>query len=259
VGKIQFEKYQGTGNDFVIVDNWDGSLDAYALPVSEICDRRFGVGADGLIVIQQHDDCDFEMIYFNADGSQSFCGNGSRCAVRFVHVKNRISDVTDFLSTDGMHKATVNGDQIALDMHDVEDWEIGLDHYITDTGSPHYMVYVDRLEGFPVVEQARQIRFNDRFSGPGINVNFLENHGDDLSIRTYERGVENETLSCGTGVTASAIMHHIRNGAFTGDKEIAVESRGGGLKVSFHFDGNKFTQIKLIGPAEKTFEGQIDI
>lgn len=259
MGQIHFEKYQGTGNDFVIIDNWSGDLDAYALPVSDICDRRFGVGADGLIVIQQHDEVDFEMIYFNADGSQSFCGNGSRCAVRFVQSKERISDETSFFSTDGMHRAKVQDDLIALEMHDVDDWEIGLDHYITDTGSPHYMVYVDQLDGFPVVEQARRVRFNERFSGSGINVNFLESHGDDLNIRTYERGVEDETLSCGTGVTASAIMHHIKSGAYSGDGEVAVHSRGGNLKVRFHFDGKKFTNIELIGPAEKTFTGNIDI
>ena len=255
---LQFYKYQGTGNDFVIIDNRSKLLNADMMDVSPICDRRFGVGADGLILIEHHDELDFNMIYFNSDGSRSFCGNGSRCAVSFAKKLGIIQEETRFLSTDGEHFARFEQDWIHLQMHNVSQVEMGEHFYILNTGSPHYIQFIDDVATFDVVDEAKKIRYNDRFSKAGINVNFVEAEGEVLKVRTYERGVENETLSCGTGVTAVALAHHLRVSGKKGEFLQKISTPGGKLSVRFQYDGiAEFNHIFLAGPAEEVFQGNI--
>ena len=253
--KITFDKYQGTGNDFVIIDNRDGAFDRNDLKtVSFLCDRKFGVGADGVILIEENPEYDFEMIYFNPDGSQSLCGNGSRCAVKFAESLGMISGTTEFLAIDGPHQATIHGDLVDLKMADVSEIEaIGEDSLI-NTGSPHYLRFVEKIDAIDPVESGREVRYSERFAGDGGNVNFLETISkNELNIRTYERGIENETLSCGTGCTAAAIAHGLRTGA----NDIKLNAQGGQLSVRFQREGDQFKEVFLKGPAEKVFSGQI--
>ncbi len=253
--KITFDKYQGTGNDFVMIDNRDGAFDRNDLKtVSFLCDRKFGVGADGVILIEEHADYDFEMVYFNPDGSQSLCGNGSRCAVKFAESLGMISASTEFLAIDGPHRATIQGDLVDLKMADVSEVEaIGEDSLI-DTGSPHYLRFVEQTDAIDLIESGREVRYSKRFADQGVNVNFLEPISEnELNIRTYERGVENETLSCGTGCTAAAIAHGLKTGA----NAIKLNAQGGQLSVRFERDGDQFKEVYLKGPAEKVFSGQI--
>ena len=257
--QIHFEKYQGTGNDFVMVDNRTKHLDAYSLPISAICDRKFGVGADGVILIEPHDTLDFNMIYFNPDGSQSFCGNGSRCAVAFAKSLGLINQNTTFLSTDGQHEASISEGLVALKMHDVNEVKNLGDAYELNTGSPHFIRFVKNVTQIDLIPEAQKVRYNSTYKSGGINVNFVEQLPNALKMRTYERGVEDETLSCGTGVTAAVLAHAHHNQVSGKNVNIEVHVEGGVLHVQFTRDGNKFTDIYLIGPAKKTFEGRIDI
>uniref|UniRef100_UPI004047538C diaminopimelate epimerase n=1 Tax=Roseivirga sp. TaxID=1964215 RepID=UPI004047538C len=252
---ISFHKYQGTGNDFVMIDNRDLGFDKSDLvAVSKLCDRRFGIGADGVILIESHDQFDFEMIYFNPDGSQSLCGNGSRCAVMFAKALGIIQNRTEFLAIDGPHRAFIEKDEVHLLMNDVANFEKIGDDYLINTGSPHYIKYVSALDSLNVIAEGRAIRYSDRFEKEGVNVNFIrEEATNGLAIRTYERGVESETLSCGTGCTAAALSL----GLLGADSPIELKTQGGNLKVSFDQHENKFTNIYLIGPAQKVFEGKI--
>ncbi len=258
--KIPFYKYQGTGNDFVIIDNRNLLLDRTTIDVPSICDRKFGVGADGLILIEDHETYDFEMIYFNADGTQSFCGNGSRCAVAFANKLGIINIETSFLSTDGEHTSAIANGLVQLQMHNVESVEIGENYFYLNTGSPHYVLFVEDVAKVKLIDVAHSIRYNNRFKDNGVNVNFVEidTENDCLKVRTYERGVEDETLSCGTGVTAVALANHIRNSNAKGSFTQNIITPGGKLKVQFDANGNNiFQQIKLIGPATEVFQGEI--
>jgi len=257
--EIRFEKYQGTGNDFIMIDNRHGKIDAYNLPITAMCDRKFGIGADGVIVIELHETVDFNMIYFNPDGSQSFCGNGSRCAVAFAKSLDLISSETTFLSTDGLHEASISNSIVALKMHDVSDVVTHGDAFELNTGSPHYIEFVDDVSTIEIVEQAQKIRYNDTYKDAGINVNFVEQEQSALKIRTYERGVENETLSCGTGVTAAVLANAFKEKKVGTKMSTQVHVEGGELKVEFTSTDNGFEDIYLIGPAKKTFEGTIEI
>ncbi len=256
--QLQFYKYQGTGNDFVVFDNRHHKLNLGILDIPAICDRRFGIGADGLIAIEDHDEADFNMVYFNSDGSQSFCGNGSRCAVVFAQHLGLIEGKTTFLSTDGIHEAEIltNGD-VKLKMHDVDGIKLLGMAYELNTGSPHYVTYHADLDSLDLLPAAKSIRYNDTYTSHGINVNFIHPESDGLHIRTYERGVEDETLSCGTGVTAAALVHHLHreqgNGSFVTD----VISKGGKLRVHFTFLRGSFTDIYLEGPAKFVFVGDL--
>ena len=254
---IQFHKYQGTGNDFVMIDNREGGFDKTDLSIiSKLCDRRFGIGADGVILIENSDEADFEMVYYNPDGSQSLCGNGSRCAVMFANFLGIIKSGTSFLAIDGLHKAKIVDGQVHLLMHDVLDYENIGEDFLIDTGSPHYIKYVPSTEKVDPVEEGRKVRYSERFAQNGVNVNFLEVLGDDtLNIRTYERGVEAETYSCGTGCTAAALSLNLK----TGVEEVSLKAIGGDLKVSFTKQGNTFKNIYLIGPAEAVYAGQISL
>lgn len=254
---IQFHKYQGTGNDFVMIDNRSGGFDKVDLKtIAALCDRRFGIGADGVILIENVDDADFEMVYFNPDGSQSLCGNGSRCAVMFANHLGLIQNETTFKAIDGIHKAQISKDQVHLLMHDVADYEtIGSD-FLIDTGSPHYIKYVESTDAIDPVVEGRKIRYADRFAAEGVNVNFIERINDDeLKIRTYERGVEGETYSCGTGCTAAALSLGLKSEI----DQVSLKAIGGDLKVSFTKEDNTFRNIYLIGPAAAVFSGQITI
>lgn len=254
---ISFYKYQGTGNDFVMVDNRKLNFPAEDEElVKHLCDRRKGVGADGLILLQDHPDYDFEMVYYNADGRVgSMCGNGARCTVRFARQLGVIEDVACFLAADGEHQASVERDLIQLKMNDVKSIEqIGLDYYL-NTGSPHYVRFVDDAEQLDVFEEGRAVRYNERFSEVGTNVNFVQRLSEnEIFVRTYERGVEDETLSCGTGVTACALVAKL-NGM---QSPIKVKVLGGELEVAFEQqEEGGFKQIYLIGPAKLVFTGTI--
>lgn len=258
---LHFSKYQGTGNDFVMVDNRDGKYDFLNLQhIQFLCDRRFGVGADGLIKINAHKDADFEVDYYNADGSKSFCGNGARCSVAFAEALGLDVSKVKFMAIDGEHEAEMQGDLIYLKMNDVNAvHRLGKDFEL-NTGSPHYIRFVENALAVNVFEEGRKIRYNATYNEDGINVNFVEVLGAlELEVATYERGVEGETLSCGTGVTAAALafaeMHQL-----TRRNTIEVHTKGGYLKVNFDRKENGlFEQVYLIGPAVKVFEGQIDV
>jgi len=255
--EIKFYKYQGTGNDFVMIDDRENKFDATDLPmVSKLCDRRFGVGADGLILIRNHADYDFEMIYFNSDGSKSMCGNGARCAVAFSSFLGIIDSNTHFLAIDGPHTATIKGGRVELGMSDVTGIAKENDYFV-NTGSPHVVRFVEDLANYPVLEEGAKVRYSARYSPQGTNVNFVEVLEEDkIMVRTYERGVEDETLSCGTGVTACALVY----GTKTGQNSVRVKTLGGDLEVIFMGEDQEgFTKVTLSGPAQQVFEGRIKI
>jgi diaminopimelate epimerase len=258
--EIVFEKYHGTGNDFIMIDDADKLLDTKKVDwVKKIAKRKFGIGADGVILIRPHLKYDFEMIFFNPDGSQSFCGNGSRCAVAFAvklgYVKQ---NTTTFLSTDGVHNAIVKEGLIALQMNDVNEQSLIKNDYYINTGSPHYITYVNDAKKVNVFKEGRKIRYSDTYKDSGVNVNFVQEINNRfIFVRTYERGVEDETYSCGTGVTASALSFALKNNIKEG--EIKVETIGGELSVSFKQNGSVFTDIWLKGPATYVFKGEIEI
>ncbi len=260
--EIQFYKYQGAGNDFVIIDDRGEQFDRTNQErIKFICDRRFGVGADGLMLLRNKEGFDFEMVYYNSDGNESsMCGNGGRCIVAFANDIGIIGDNCCFLAVDGPHEANaihgVKGDWISLKMIDVDTIEKGPGYCFMDTGSPHYVAFESNLKKFDIIEKARLIRYNGRFREEGTNVNFISLEDDKLHIRTYERGVEDETLACGTGVTAAVLAAHA-TGQFKGN-ELDVVAQGGFLKVKFEKLNNGYQNIWLEGPAEYVFKGTIN-
>lgn len=252
-----FYKYQGTGNDFVIFDNRDGQIVLTNEQVKHLCDRRFGIGADGLMLLNKREGYDFEMIYYNADGRESsMCGNGGRCLTRFAYDMGMHLDVYRFIATDGEHEATI-GDHgwINLKMKDVHAIHNYHGDFTLDTGSPHYVKSVPDVIGMDVFEEGREIRYSKDFEEKGINVNFVESVDHNIIVRTYERGVEDETYSCGTGVTASALVFaHNENGF----NRIEVKTKGGHLAVEFDKTGEQsFENIWLCGPATFVFKGSV--
>ncbi|WP_236587887.1 diaminopimelate epimerase [Marivirga aurantiaca] len=257
--EIPFHKYQGTGNDFVMVDNRSQLIDRNDKQYArKLCDRKFGIGSDGLILIENHKGYDFEMIFFNPDGSQSMCGNGSRCAVVFAQALGIIENHTTFLSTDGVHTATINNNIVSLSMKDVppEKTQAFPEHFIIDTGSPHYVVFTSNLNQKAVKEEGAFIRYSEEHKEKGINVNFVEKLGKhQIAVRTYERGVEDETLSCGTGVTACAIAHVLHGGI----SPVQISTQGGDLTVKFDLENGTARNVFLEGPAKKVFSGQINL
>lgn len=260
--KYRFYKYQGTGNDFVIFDGKKQQIDFQKDQINMMCDRRFGIGADGLIILENSLVADFKMSYFNSDGNQSsMCGNGGRCIVRFAQIQNYISSEASFEAIDGIHRGLIkdkNSNEIALLMNDVGTLEIESDYVFLDTGSPHYVTFVDDVDDLDVVIEGRKIRNSSRFIKSGTNVNFVKVNDGSLSVRTYERGVEDETLSCGTGVTAAVLAAAATN-RIDKAKGCLVTTPGGQLNVTYSIAGNGFTNIYLIGPAMFVFEGEIDI
>lgn len=254
---IPFTKYQGTGNDFVMIDNRKGEWDNLPLQlIQAMCDRKFGIGADGLIKLNTTPDLDFEVDYYNADGSKSFCGNGARCAVAFAKQNGINTSAVRFTAIDGEHLASHVGDIVSLLMNEVHAVSKDEDAYIIHTGSPHYIRFIDKAAGFPVYEEGFRVRYSDTYKTEGINVNFVEVTGErDLFVMTYERGVEDETLSCGTGVTAAALAFAVEKNLM-GPQVISIKTKGGGLQVSFNRTGEQtFERIFLNGPAIKVFDG----
>lgn len=256
----RFYKYQGAGNDFILIDNRNSLFDRGDVDlVRWLCDRRFGIGGDGLILLQQATGYDFEMVYFNADGREgSMCGNGGRCIVAFAKDRGIIGKTTDFLAVDGRHYAEINEEKglVSLQMIDVDTVERDGQAYVLNTGSPHYVVLVDGLASFPVVNEGRRIRNSDRYRTAGINVNFVEVDGPGYHVRTYERGVEDETLACGTGATAVAVAMAAHEG-IDGLRAVPVRVEGGDLTIRFRKDGDRFTDVFLEGPARFVFKGKI--
>lgn len=255
---LSFYKYQGTGNDFVMIDNRKLTFPADDEQlIKNLCNRRTGIGADGLILLQNHDDYDFEMVYFNADGRLgSMCGNGARCTVRFAKQLGVIEDVAYFLAADGEHQATIEREEIQLKMTDVTGVERIEDDFYLNTGSPHYIRFVENIKNLDVYAEGRLVRYSPRFNAVGTNVNFVQRLSDnEIHVRTYERGVEDETLSCGTGVTACALV-----AGLTGmQSPVSVKTPGGNLKVAFEQDGLGFRYIYLIGPAKLVFTGTVPV
>lgn len=259
--KFIFEKYQATGNDFILLDNRKSIYDGITTEqVKIMCDRHFGIGADGLMLLNNKKNYDFEMVYYNADGKEgSLCGNGGRSITQFANKLGIKKKEYLFSATDGNHKAVIDFDKkIKLQMSDVKKMNFSLDHYVLDTGSPHYVKYVPSVNDIDVVEDGRKIRNGKEFEEKGINVNFVEILEEDkIYVRTYERGVEDETLSCGTGVTASALVSaHNENGF----NRVEVKTKGGNLSVEFDKKGEtEFVNIWLGGPANFVFLGEIEL
>lgn len=258
--QIHFYKYQGTGNDFIILDNRKSEFHFSKEQISFLCDRRFGIGADGLILLNTHEKYDFEMKYYNADGGESsMCGNGGRCLAKFANDMGMTKEVYRFLAVDGEHEARVDNDGIiALKMNDVSGIRQTHGRFILNTGSPHYIEQVESVAALDVFHRGRQVRYSKEFETEGINVNFVEQteEGDKIIVRTYERGVEDETYSCGTGVTAAALVYHHNDNGFN---HVDVQTKGGNLSVEFDKVGNNYTNVWLIGPAIKVFEGEMEI
>jgi diaminopimelate epimerase len=259
--KIRFYKYQGTGNDFIIIDNRLICWEPKEQQVRWLCDRHRGIGADGLMLLSEMKGYDFAMTYFNSDGLEStMCGNGGRCMGAFAKSLGLAGEATRFRAIDGIHVAEMPGTSsniYRLKMNDTRIERNFDDGIFLDTGSPHFVKFVDDAENTDVFKSGRELRNDARFAPGGTNVDFVEIQDDTLFVRTYERGVENETLSCGTGVTAAAIVTASRDKANQGFYEI--KTRGGNLKVSFRQSGEMFSEIWLEGPVEKVFEGVIDI
>lgn len=257
---LQFFKYQGTGNDFVLIDNRSQSLALSTEQVAMLCHRSFGIGADGLILLELEPGVDFKMVYFNSDGRESsMCGNGGRCITAFAKHLGLIDKEAKFLAIDGLHEARISNGIVSLKMNDVRQVEAGDDYYYLNTGSPHYVQFVEDVQHMNVFEEGRKIRYNERFSEEGTNVNFIEKQDDALFVRTYERGVENETLSCGTGVTASALVAALR-GLSTEKNSCRIRTLGGDLNVKFEkVLENNFYNIWLEGPATLVFKGDIEL
>lgn len=256
--QIKFHKYQGTGNDFVMIDDRDEQFPKDdAKVISFLCDRKMGVGADGVILIQNHPTLDFRMIYYNPDGSKSLCGNGSRCAIAFAEALGIVHHKTIFETTDGPHDAFIDGDIYHFHLHDVESIEsINQAEVFINTGSPHHVQFVDKVDTVDIIPDGSAIRYSEKYAPSGTNVNFVEPIEDGIIVRTYERGVENETLSCGTGVTACAIAASQKDYK----SPVHVKTKGGNLTVSFtKSTSSKFENIYLAGPAKKVFEGTIEV
>ncbi len=257
--QLTFYKYQGTGNDFIMIDNRSVMFDAQdEARIAKLCHRRFGIGADGLILLENAEGYDFRMVYFNANGKEgSMCGNGGRCTVQFAHHLGVFTEKTKFIAVDGEHIAYLKNDWIYLKMQEVSEIETQKDFYFLDTGSPHYVAFVKNLPEYPVFQEGKAIRYNERFAEKGTNVNFIEKIAPQkLQVRTYERGVEDETYSCGTGVTAAALVSSLEGM----QSPIQIQTLGGMLEVTFKRNEQAtFEEIYLAGPAQKVFEGKINL
>lgn len=261
--KIEFFKYHGTGNDFIIIDNRRLKWNPGYKEVASLCDRHFGIGSDGLMLLSEVEGYDFGMTYFNSDGNEStMCGNGGRCMTAFARMLGIIDTRTTFRAVDGSHEAIIVNEvnhlkQIRIKMKDVIVEEPTCGYFFIDTGSPHTIIFSNNVNRLDIVKKARKIRYDTCFADEGTNVNFVEIKNDHLFVRSYERGVEDETLSCGTGITASALAAAVRNPDNPGFYNI--KTRGGDLKVSFRQGNNHFTDIWLEGPAEMVFKGVTEI
>jgi diaminopimelate epimerase len=258
--KIQFYKYQGTGNDFILIDNRTANYQLNAEQIKQLCNRHFGIGADGLMLLENEASIDFKMVYYNSDGNQStMCGNGGRCITAFAKKLNIIKNIAHFRAIDGLHEATIDEQQVVtLKMKDVNQVKVKETYFEINTGSPHYVHFTEYVQEMDVKKEGALIRNSPIFKDEGINVNFVEQLGEkSIYVRTFERGVEDETLSCGTGVTASAIS--LIHEQF-GHHEISIETLGGNLQVQLeNTDGQFFTHVWLKAKAEFVFSGEVNI
>lgn len=262
MAKIDFYKFHGTGNDFICIDCRESNITLSRPRIKQLCHRRFGVGADGLILLQKEKDYDFKMKYYNADGKESsMCGNGGRCIVLFAAMRGIVKKQYIFTAADGVHEAHLHDDEVVdLKMKDVEAIDKRADGWFINTGSPHHMAYAIDLEKIDLIKEAWNIRYSDEYRSEGVNVNFIYTNDKEkgLTLRTYERGVENETMSCGTGVTAAALVSYeagkIKN------TEVDVNTPGGQLQVRFSplGAGKGYTDIWLSGPATFVYHGCVD-
>jgi diaminopimelate epimerase len=256
---IQFYKYHGAGNDFILLDNREGKIKLSTEQIAAMCHRHLGIGADGLMLLENAEGYDFRMVYYNSDGREStMCGNGGRCMAAFAKSLGIINNTASFLAVDGEHSAAIaeNG-QISLHMNEAGEIQIYDGYAILNTGSPHYVLWVSDVKKTDVFKEGKKIRNQPEYQPDGINVNFVQIHDGKLSVRTYERGVEDETMSCGTGVTAAAIAATAK---FMGEFSTDVETPGGNLEVSFtKTNPTSATNIVLTGPAVFVFNGEIDL
>ena len=261
--KIKFYKYQGTGNDFIMIDDRSKTFDSTNQKLIEsLCDRRFGIGADGLILLQNHETADFYMQYFNSDGRESsMCGNGGRCIAQFAKDLNIVNETASFFAIDGEHSASYENGLVSLQMMDVNQVENRTNNvFVLNTGSPHFVQFFDQdVDSIDLVTEAKKIRYNEEFKTKGINVNCVSINNEVLKVRTYERGVEDETFSCGTGVTAAAIAYHLYKEDFSNQHHFQIATKGGNLSVNYLFNENKYSKVFLQGPAKFVFEGEIEI
>jgi diaminopimelate epimerase len=259
--RISFYKYQGTGNDFIILDNREGTYNEItSRQVALLCHRRFGIGADGLMLLQMEKGYDFGMKYYNSDGNESsMCGNGGRCLTRFAADMGMVQTTYRFVAIDGAHEAAINPDgTVSLKMNDVDQVKYERGDFILNTGSPHYVVLENNVMYLDVCKRGREIRNSHEFKKEGINVNFVEQteEPDMIIVRTYERGVEDETFSCGTGVTAAAIVCSHNDNGFN---RVEVQTKGGRLSVEYEKAGEKFRNVWLTGPATRVFTGELNL
>lgn len=256
---IHFYKYQGTGNDFILIDQITESSKLVPQDpqlIQQLCHRKFGIGADGIIFLQKHGSYDFEMVYYNPDASKSFCGNGSRCAVHLANQLQIIGDRTRFLAIDGVHTAYIQEDIISVTLQDVATIQRIGDDYLVNTGSPHYVCLVEEVALLDLPSLGKEINNLPPFQNTGTNVNFVQLAGNNrLSMRTYERGVNDETLSCGTGAVAAALVVAAQGY----NSPIYIITPGGELQVSFRAKEGAFTEVCLIGPAICVFQGQVTV
>lgn len=257
--QFQFYKYQGTGNDFVLIDNRNLIFPKENVSIiKHICDRRFGIGADGLMLLENIDGYDFKMVYYNSDGNEStMCGNGGRCISAFAKELGIVDNKGDFLAIDGLHEFILDGELVHLKMIDVTEVSNDKNDYVLFTGSPHYVSFRNNIDKIDIIPEARNIRNNETYKEKGINVNLVEEIDNEIFMRTYERGVEDETLSCGTGTVAVALSVATKR-SLTNDK-IDIQTPGGKLQVAFTKIENKFTNIWLIGAAKLVFNGTINV
>ena len=259
--KLNFSKYQGTGNDFIMLDNRSGQYDALSVKqVRFLCDRKFGIGADGLIKISGAGNTDFDMDYYNSDGSKSFCGNGARCSVAFAETLGLDVSEIVFTAIDGLHEARKKGEQIFLKMNNVHQFKAKDGDYVINTGSPHYIRFVENSLEMNVVHEGRKVRYSPEYQEEGINVNFVEILApNEIEVTTYERGVEDETLSCGTGVCAAALAYAWKEN-LSGKQQVRIHTKGGHLQVNFdRVAESDFVDIFLIGPAVHVFDGELEL
>ncbi len=266
---LRFTKMNGAGNDFVMIDNRAGDVRLQPEQIVRICDRHRGVGADGILLLEKGSNgADFRMRYYNRDGGEAeMCGNGARCFARFAKKVAGAPERISFQTPAGLIGARLHGDLVTLNMSDPTDLRLNLRlqidgedavvHYI-NSGVPHVVVPVARLDVVHVFTQGAAIRRHKKFSPQGANVNFIEKRGaQKILVRTYERGVEDETLACGTGVVASALIFAVTEKV---DGPVSVTVRSGSeLSVDFKRAGNQFRNVTLIGPAEFAFEGTIEV
>ena len=255
---LDFFKYHGTGNDFILIDNRKNVVSLDVKTINFLCDRHFGIGADGMMLLEQADGFDFRMKYYNSDGNEgTMCGNGGRCIVRFAESLGLIKNKAHFIAVDGEHFAEINNDKISLQMQNLSEFKLVDNQYLLDTGSPHFVKFVDNINDVDIFNEGKELRYNKKVGEGGANINFVQIKENIVKVGTYERGVEAETLSCGTGVTAVAISTYLKIGKTK--TNFNIETKGGKLNVKFKEENGLFSDIWLTGPAEFVFKGSIEI